>query len=162
MNSESTMQKSVSAPKYAIVVSRYNESITEKLLQGALKTLAENQIDRNAVEVVRVPGAWEIPIAAKWLAEVQAEIAGIIALGVVIKGETTHDEHINRFVTMSLGQISLDSGVPIALGVLTCNTLQQAVERAGGKAGNKGEEAAQAVLEMAALRTKITSQLANP
>jgi 6,7-dimethyl-8-ribityllumazine synthase len=162
MNSESIMQKSVSAPKYAIVVSRYNESLTEKLLQGALKTLAENQVDRNAVEIARVPGAWEIPIAAKWLAEVRPGIAGIIALGVVIKGETTHDEHINRFVTMSLGQISLDSGVPIALGVLTCNTLQQAVERAGGKAGNKGEEAAQAVLEMATLRAKFTSQLANP
>ncbi|MEQ1903406.1 MAG: 6,7-dimethyl-8-ribityllumazine synthase [Pirellulaceae bacterium] len=156
------MQKSISATKYAIVVSQYNESITEKLLQGALKTLAENQIDRNAVEVARVPGAWEIPLAAKWLADVRPGFAGIIALGVVIKGETTHDEHINRFVTMSLGQISLDSGVPIALGVLTCNTLQQAVERAGGKAGNKGEEAAQAVLEMASLRARFTSQLAHP
>ena len=156
------MQTSVSAPKYAIIVSRYNESITERLLQGALKTLAENQIDRLAVEVARVPGAWEIPIAAKWLTETRPRFAGIIALGVVIKGETTHDEHINRFVTMSLGQVSLDSGVPIALGVLTCNTLQQAVERAGGKVGNKGEEAAQAVLEMVALRAKFTSQLANP
>ncbi len=162
MNSESKIKKSVTAPKYAVIVSRYNESITEKLLQGALAKLAENQIDRSDIEVARVPGAWEIPLAAKWLADFHPEINGIVALGVVIKGETTHDEHINRFVTMSLGQISLDSGVPIALGVLTCKTLQQAVERAGGKAGNKGEEAAEAVLEMAALRSKFSSQLANP
>ncbi len=138
--------------KFAIVVSRYNESITEKLREGAQATLQRHGVAPDAIEVVRVPGAWELPLATQWLVNSRPYLAAVIAIGVVIKGETTHDQHINRFVTLALGQISLNSGIPVALGVLTCDTLQQAVDRAGGKLGNKGEEAAEAALAMVQLR----------
>lgn len=138
--------------KFAIVVSRYNESITEKLREGAQTTLQRHGVAPDAIEVVRVPGAWELPLATQWLINSNPQLAAVIAIGVVIKGETTHDQHINRFVTLALGQISLNSGIPVALGVLTCDTLQQAVDRAGGKLGNKGEEAAEAALAMVQLR----------
>lgn len=140
--------------RYAIIVSRYNESITEKLLQGALDTLQQHGVTRDKVEVIRVPGAWELPLAAKWLARSSKKFQGLIAIGVVIKGDTTHDQHINRFVSLALGQVSLDFEIPVALGLLTCDTLQQAVDRAGGKVGNKGEEAALAALEMVKLRVQ--------
>ncbi len=138
--------------KFAIVVSRYNESITEKLREGAQATLQRHGVASDAIEIVRVPGAWELPLATQWLVNSKPQLAAGIAIGVVIKGETSHDQHINRFVTLALGQISLNSGIPVALGVLTCDTLQQAVDRAGGKLGNKGEEAAEAALAMVQLR----------
>ncbi|MBX3419785.1 MAG: 6,7-dimethyl-8-ribityllumazine synthase [Pirellulaceae bacterium] len=140
--------------RYAIIVSRYNESITEKLLHGALDTLQQHGVTSDKVEVIRVPGAWELPLAAKWLARSSKKFQGLIAIGVVIKGDTTHDQHINRFVSLALGQVSLDFEIPVALGLLTCDTLQQAVDRAGGKVGNKGEEAALAALEMVKLRVQ--------
>jgi 6,7-dimethyl-8-ribityllumazine synthase len=140
--------------RFAIVVSRYNETITAKLLTGALETLAARGVADDAVDVVRVPGAWEIPVVAKRLAESRG-YAAVLCLGTVIRGETTHDEHINRAVSMSLAQIAAETGIPVLFGVLTCNTLEQAIHRAGGNVGNKGVECAEAALEMVSLLSKL-------
>ena len=137
-----------------IVVSTYNSSITEKLLNGAVSTLNAAGIQEPAIRVVRVPGAWELPLAAKWLSE-SDRVACVITLGAVIRGETTHDQHINRAVSNALMELMQTTGKPIAFGLLTCNTLEQAIHRAGGDVGNKGEEAAQAVLSMLALQRAI-------
>lgn len=136
--------------RFAIVVSRYNATITGKLLQGAVDTLTHAGIADEDIEVAWVPGAWEIPLIAQRLAET-GRFAAVLTLGAVIKGETTHDEHINRQVSLSLGEISLVTGVPIAFGVLTVNTLEQAIHRAGGNVGNKGIECADAALQMVRL-----------
>lgn len=140
--------------RYAIVVSRYNENITGKLLQGALDTLKQAGIADEDIHVAWVPGAWEIPLVAQRMAET-ANYAAVLTLGAVIKGETTHDEHINRQVSLSLGEISLLTGVPIAFGVLTVNSLEQAIHRAGGNVGNKGIECAEAALHMVRLLAKL-------
>lgn len=139
---------------FAIVVSRYNESITGKLLQGALQTLRAAGVDDESITIAWVPGAWEIPLAAQRLA-CSRRFAAVLCLGAVIRGETTHDQHINRQVSLSLGQLSLDTGIPIAFGVLTCNSLEQAIHRAGGNVGNKGIECASAALEMVTLLEQI-------
>jgi 6,7-dimethyl-8-ribityllumazine synthase len=139
---------------FAIVVSRYNESITGKLLQGALQTLRAAGVDDESITIAWVPGAWEIPLAAQRLA-CSRQFAAVLCLGAVIRGETTHDQHINRQVSLSLGQLSLDTGIPIAFGVLTCNSLEQAIHRAGGNVGNKGIECASAALEMVTLLEQI-------
>src|SRR4051812_22732088 len=140
--------------RYAIVVSRYNENITAKLLDGAIATLKQHGIADESIDVAWVPGAWEIPLIAERLAESE-NYAAVICLGAVIKGETTHDEHINRQVSASLGQLALDTGLPVAFGILTCNTLEQAIHRAGGNVGNKGIECAEAVLKMVSLLGKL-------
>ena len=140
--------------RFAIVVSRYNDSITTKLLEGALSTLAAAQVADKNIDVVWVPGAWEISLVAAELAGSES-YAAVICLGAVIRGETTHDEHINRQVSLALGQVSVETGIPVAFGVLTCNTLEQAIHRSGGNVGNKGIEAAQAALEMANLLVKL-------
>lgn len=136
--------------RFAIVVSRYNETITGKLLQGAVDTLTQAGVADEDIEVAWVPGAWEIPLIAQRMAET-GRFAAVLTLGAVIKGETTHDEHINRQVSLSLGEISLVTGVPVAFGVLTVNTLEQAIHRAGGNVGNKGVECAEAALQMVRL-----------
>jgi 6,7-dimethyl-8-ribityllumazine synthase len=140
--------------KFAIVVARYNEHITGKLLAGAVDTLKAAGVADEAIDVAWVPGAWEIPLAAQHMAESGSYVA-VLCLGCVIKGETTHDEHINRQVSLSLGQLALDKGMPISFGVLTVNTLEQAIHRAGGNVGNKGQEAAEAALEMVRLLNKL-------
>jgi 6,7-dimethyl-8-ribityllumazine synthase len=140
--------------KYAIVVSRYNDNITSKLLEGALETLKSHGVPDDSIDVAWVPGAWEIPLVAERLAENES-YAAVICLGAVIKGETTHDEHINRQVSASLGQLSLDTGLPVAFGILTCNTMEQAIHRAGGNVGNKGAECAEAALRMVSLLGKL-------
>ncbi len=140
--------------RFAIVVSRYNETITGKLLQGAVETLTAAGMADDDIDVAWVPGAWEIPLVAQRFAET-GRYAAVLTLGAVIKGETTHDEHINRQVSLSLGEISLVTGVPIAFGVLTVNTLEQAINRAGGNVGNKGVECAEAALQMVRLLEKI-------
>jgi 6,7-dimethyl-8-ribityllumazine synthase len=140
--------------KYAIVVSRYNDNITSKLLDGAVETLKSHGIPDESIDVAWVPGAWEIPLIAERLAENES-YAAVICLGAVIKGETTHDEHINRQVSASLGQLSLDTGLPVAFGILTCNTMEQAIHRAGGNVGNKGVECAEAALRMVSLLSKL-------
>jgi 6,7-dimethyl-8-ribityllumazine synthase len=139
-----------STHRFAIVVARYNESITKKLLDGAIETLTGRGIPDNQIDVAWVPGAWEIPLVAQQLANRQ-QYAAVICLGAVIRGETTHDEHINTQVSHSLGQIALENNLPVMFGVLTCNTYEQAEARAGGNVGNKGAECALAALEMAGL-----------
>jgi 6,7-dimethyl-8-ribityllumazine synthase len=142
------------AGRFAIVVSRYNEHITGKLLTGAVETLCAAGVIESAIDVAWVPGAWEIPLVAQRFARSQQYVA-VLCLGAVIKGETTHDEHINRQVSLSLGQISLETGLPVLFGVLTCNSVEQAIHRSGGNVGNKGQECAQAALEMVRLLVKL-------
>jgi 6,7-dimethyl-8-ribityllumazine synthase len=140
--------------RYAIVLSRYNESITSKLLLGARETLAAAGVKDEAIDVVEVPGSFEIPVAANRLAA-SGRYAAVICLGAVIRGETTHDRYINQAVSHSLMEIGVRTGVPVLFGVLTCETLEQAIHRAGGNKGNKGAEAAAAALEMVKLLAKL-------
>lgn len=142
--------------RYAIVVSDYNESITRKLLAGAIETLRAAGVAEEAIDVARVPGAWELPVVAKVFAKSKRHDA-VICLGCVIKGETTHDEHINRQVSTSLGALALKTGVPIIFGVLTCHTLEQALNRAGGAVGHKGVEAAETAVRMVRLLESLGS-----
>lgn len=139
---------------FAIVVSRYHENITGKLLDGAVTTLLNAGVPDSRIVVVWVSGAWEIPLAIRKLIE-RREVSAAISLGCVIRGETTHDQHINNAVSTALMQLSLDYGKPVAFGVLTVNSLDQAIHRSGGNVGNKGEEAANAAIEM----TRLVSQL---
>lgn len=139
---------------FGIVVSRYNHSITAKLLDGALQTLSEAGVAADDVDVAWVPGAWEIPVVAQRLAQC-GRYAAVLCLGAVIRGETTHDQYINLQVSVSLGQLAVATGVPVLFGLLTCNTLEQALHRAGGVVGNKGVECAQAALEMASLMSRL-------
>ena len=140
--------------RFAIIVSRFNESITSKLLDGAVTTLSSRGVPDDQIDVVWVPGAWEILVIANQLARGK-QYAALITLGAVIRGETTHDQLINQQISRGLGQVSLETGVPVALGVLTCNSLEQAIHRSGGKVGNKGIECAEAALEMANLLTQL-------
>jgi len=133
-----------------IVVSAYNSSITNRLFEGALQTLVEAGISEERIHVARVPGAWELPVAAQRLAR-RDEIKAVICLGAVIQGETTHDQYINHQVSSSLGRLALQYDRPVLFGVLTCQTMEQALNRVGGSMGNKGVEAAQAALEMMGL-----------
>jgi 6,7-dimethyl-8-ribityllumazine synthase len=140
--------------RLAIVVSRYNESITGNLLQGALETLSRHGVADDALDVAWVPGAWEIPVVASSLANSGRYVA-VICLGAVIRGETSHDQHINRAVSTSLAELSVTSGVPILFGLLTCDTVEQAIHRSGGSVGNKGIECALAALETVNLLERL-------
>ncbi len=148
--------KLVDGSRVAIVVSSYHRNITGKLLDGATETLNGVGISNDDIFTAWVPGSWEIPLAAQRLLETDKWDA-VICLGCVIRGETTHDQHINTTISNALGMISLDYSKPVAFGVLTCNTLQQAEARCGGAVGNKGIEAAEAVLHMLALFEEIES-----
>jgi 6,7-dimethyl-8-ribityllumazine synthase len=141
------MNPTVSPGKIGIVVSRYNENITNRLLAAAIDTLKKAGYDDSRQSIVWVPGAWEIPVVTQRLLS-QPDILGVVTLGAVIRGETTHDVHINTSVSQALMQLSLASAKPVAFGVLTTNNLEQAINRAGGNVGNKGEEAANALLEV--------------
>lgn len=143
--------------RYAVVVSRYNRSVTQRLLDGALATLREAGLGADAVDVAWVPGAFEIPLVADRLASSGAYQA-VLCLGAVIRGETTHDQHINRAVSLGITEAALRSGVPVLFGLLTCDTLEQAIHRAGGNVGNKGVECAQAALEMASLLQQLSQR----
>ncbi len=140
--------------RFAIVVSRYNENITSRLLSGATETLIEKGVTSDAIDVAWVPGAWELPLVADHMAKSEAYSA-VICLGAVIRGETTHDQHINRAVSNELAATSVATGVPVLFGLLTCDTLEQAIHRAGGNVGNKGSECALAALEMADLLRRL-------
>ncbi len=131
----------------ALVVGRFNAFITERLLEGALDCLRRHGVADSGLTVVRVPGAWEIPLAAKKLAQAGVQDA-VICLGAVIRGSTPHFDYVAAEVSKGIAQVSLESGIPILFGILTTDTLEQAVERAGSKAGNKGYAAAEAALEM--------------
>lgn len=142
---------------FAIVTARWNAVITDRLLQGALDALHRSGAARDAIQIVRVPGAWEIPSAARTLAE-SRKYDAIITLGVLLRGETAHYEAIYTEVARGIGQSQQETGVPHAFGVLTCETLEQALDRAGLKAGNKGFEAASAAIEMASIQRKLAKQ----
>lgn len=136
--------------KFAIVVSRFNEFITDRLLDGARKCFLEKGYDENEIDVVKVPGAFEIPAAASRLASLK-KYSAIICLGAVIRGATPHFDYVSMGVTNGVQRVSLDSGIPVIFGVLTTNTIEQAMERSGGKSGNKGRDAVLTALEMADL-----------
>ncbi len=140
--------------RFAIVVARWNAVITDRLLDGALDALARSGAKRADIDVVRVPGAWEIPAAARTVAE-QHNVDAIVTLGCLLRGETAHYEAIYNEVARGIGQSQQETGVPHSFGVLTCETLEQALNRAGIKAGNKGFEAALAAIEMVSLRRKL-------
>lgn len=140
--------------RFAIVVARWNAVITDRLLQGALDGLLRSGAKKDDIEIVRVPGAWEIPDAARVLAETK-RFDGVITLGCLLRGETAHYEAIYNEVSRGIGQSQQETGVPHAFGVLTCETLEQALHRAGVKAGNKGFEAAIAAIEMASIHRKL-------
>jgi len=141
--------------KYGIVVGRFNEFITSKLLGGALDALKRHGAEENEVEVAWVPGAFEIPFIAQKLAE-SGKYDAVITLGAVIRGSTPHFDYVCNEVAKGVSSISLKTGVPTIFGVLTTDSIEQAVERAGTKAGNKGWEAATTAIEMANLTRAIT------
>jgi 6,7-dimethyl-8-ribityllumazine synthase len=134
----------------AVVASRYNSVIVQNLLDGAVGRLVERGIPRERITVVLVPGAWELPLACRRLAEAGGHQA-VIALGCVIRGDTPHFEYVCSEASRGVIQASLDTGLPVSFGLLTTDSLEQAAERAGGSAGNKGAEAADAAVEMALL-----------
>ncbi|WP_181686322.1 6,7-dimethyl-8-ribityllumazine synthase [Halorhabdus salina] len=136
--------------EFGIVVSRFNDLITGKLLDGALDTLTRHGASEDDIDVARVPGSWEIPLVAQRMAE-SGDYDAVIALGAVIRGETPHFEYVSNEATKGVAKATLDTDVPIAFGVLTTDTTEQAIDRAGVKQGNKGSEAAESAIEMADL-----------
>lgn len=147
--------------RFAIVVSRFNSFITERLLAAAVDALGRAGADGKNVEVVRVPGAFELPLAAKKLAA-SGKFDALIAVGCVLRGETTHYEYVCSETSRGLQLAQMDTGVPIIFCVLTCDTLEQAVDRAGLKGGNKGFEAGLAAIEMAHLSRKLRDADSKP
>ena len=141
--------------KFGLVVSRFNEFITRKLLEGAEDALLRHGVDKNDVETAWVPGSFEIPLIAKKLAQTKRDDA-VICLGAVIRGGTPHFDYIAAEVTKGIANVSLDTGLPVICGVITADTLEQAIERAGTKAGNKGFDAAVNAIEMANLLKSIS------
>lgn len=144
--------------RFAVVVSRFNGRIADRLLSGALDCLLRHGVAPDAVRVVRVPGAWEIPGALDEVARAGATgggVDGLVALGVVIRGETPHFDYIAGAATRGIARVGAGHRLPVGFGLLTCDSSEQAAERAGGKAGNKGWEAALAALEMADLYARL-------
>jgi len=133
--------------RVGIVVSRFNNLITERLLEGAMDRLTRSNVADGAIDICRVPGAFEVPKAAKAMAETE-RYDGIIALSAVIRGATPHFEYVAAEVSKGLAMLSLHLPVPVAFGVITADTVEQAIERAGTKAGNKGSQAAESLIEM--------------
>lgn len=152
---------SAAGMRFAIVVSRFNAFITERLLHSAVDGLLRSGAKNKDIDLVRVPGAFEIPLAARKLAETKKYDA-IICLGCLLRGDTAHYDVIVNEVTRGIGQSAQETGIPHAFGVLTCETLEQAIDRAGLKMGNKGFEAALAAVEMASLKQAISRQPLRP
>jgi 6,7-dimethyl-8-ribityllumazine synthase len=142
------------AASFAIVVSRFNDLITRRLLEGALDTIVRHGGDATRVTVAWVPGSFEIPLVATKLAK-SGKYNAVICLGAVIQGSTTHHEYINSQVAAGIMAITRETGVPVTFGVITCESMDQALDRAGGKVGNKGTEAALAAIEMVDLLKKL-------
>ena len=140
--------------KIVIVVARFNSFITDRLLAGALDALKRSGAPPDSIEIVKVPGAWELPLTAKTLAATN-RYAAIVALGAVIRGDTPHFDHVANQASSGLAAVALETGVPVAFGVLTTNTVEQAIDRAGGKSGNKGYDAAITAVEMADLLRRL-------
>ncbi len=143
--------------KFALVGARFNAFIVERLIEGALDALVRHGAEPQNISVVRVPGAWEIPLVCRRLAK-SGKLDAVIALGAVIRGATPHFDHVAGEVSKGVAQASLESGVPIAFGVLTTDSIEQAVERAGTKAGNKGFDAAITAIEMVTLSKALGQQ----
>ena len=139
---------------YAIVVARFNESVTRRLLDGAVETFKQHGVSDENISVVWVPGSFEIPLVADRLAK-SGRYAAVCCLGAVIQGETSHHEYINREVSHGIMQSSLSCGIPVMFGVLTCQSMELALDRAGGKSGNKGSETVLAAIEMVNLLKKL-------
>ena len=152
---------SAAGMRFAIVTARWNAVITDRLLQGSLDAIYRSGGAKADVEIVRVPGSWEIPSAARTLADTK-RFDAVITLGCLIRGETAHYEAIYNEVARGIGQSQQDTGIPHAFGVLTCETLEQALDRAGLKAGNKGFEAAIAAIEMVSIQRKINAVEGQP
>lgn len=136
--------------RVGLLVSRFNSFISDRLVEGAIDALLRHGADKESIAVVRVPGAYEIPPAAKKMAE-SGRYDAVVCLGAVIRGATPHFDYVSAEVSKGIASVSLDSGIPVAFGVLTTDTIEQAIERAGSKAGNKGFDAAMAAVEMANL-----------
>jgi len=140
--------------KFAIIVSRFNDFITSKLLEGAKDALLRHGAKEEDIDIARVPGSFEIPLIAKKLAS-KGTYNAIVCLGTVIRGATPHFEYVSAEVSKGIASASMETGVPIAFGVITSDTIEQAVERAGTKSGNKGFDAAITAIEMAQLMKKL-------
>ena len=145
---------SAASLRLAIVVSRFNSFITDRLLSGALDAIQRSGGEDAQVDIVRIPGAWEFPITVRALTATKKYDA-VICLGAVIKGDTPHFDYVAGEAAGGIGAAAVDSGIPVAFGVLTTNTVEQAVDRAGAKAGNKGFDAAMTAIEMANLLQKL-------
>lgn len=140
--------------RFAVIVGRFNGFITDRLLAGALDTLARCGCAAENIEVIRVPGSWELPLAAQAIAGRKRHDA-IIALGAVIRGDTPHFDYVAGEAARGLAKVAAETGIPIGFGVLTCNTVEQAIDRAGVKGGNKGCDAATTAIEMANLMRRL-------
>lgn len=139
--------------KVAVVVSRFNSFITDRLVEGALDSLRRHGVEDKDIQVIRVPGSFELPLAVRRAAA--GKVDAVVALGALIRGGTPHFDYLSAEVTKGIAQVMLETGVPVAFGVLTTDTVEQAVERAGTKGGNKGFEAAQSAIEMANLLRRL-------
>jgi len=139
--------------RFGIVVTRFNEFITNKLLSGCLDTLTRHGVDRENIDIAWVPGAFEVPLVAQKLVEKGYD--AVICLGAVIRGATPHFEYVSNEVTKGIAQVGLNTGVPVIYGIITSDTIEQAIERAGTKAGNKGSDAAVTAIEMVNLLNEI-------
>lgn len=136
--------------RFAIVVAEWNRSITSKLLEGALDTLKDAGVADDDIDIAWVPGSWEVPVAAQRMAQSDKYVS-VICLGAVIRGETSHDKYLNQGVSLALMELSLALDMPILFGILTCESMEQAIHRAGGNVGNKGSECAEAAVKMVGL-----------
>jgi len=161
LQSETTQPKlDASGLRFAVVVSRFNNLITERLLRGAIEALEKSGAAKTDIEIVEVPGAFELPLAAKKLAT-KGEYDALIAIGCVIRGETSHYDYVCSETARGLQLAQMDTGVPIIFCVLTCETQEQAMARAGGDHGNKGFDSGMAAIEMARLSEKLNAQAAQ-
>jgi len=143
-----------SGTRFALLASRFNHFIVDRLVEGALDSLRRHGADPGLLTIVRVPGAWEMPMVAAQLARAK-KVDAIVALGCVIRGSTPHFDYVAAEVTKGLANVSIDTGVPISLGVLTTDSIEQAIERAGTKSGNKGWDAACSAIEMVSLAAAL-------
>jgi 6,7-dimethyl-8-ribityllumazine synthase len=152
----STFEDNLTAPqgRFAVVAARFNKSIVDRLVTGALSALKERGVADEAVDLIWVPGSFELPLVAQRLAASKRHVA-VICLGAVIQGDTDHYEHVCRAATDGILQAGLSTGVPVLFGVLTCQTEEQALDRAGGKEGNKGADVARAAIEMVNLLRQL-------
>jgi len=154
MPTELSAQLVVGDASFAVVVSRFNDLITRRLLDGAVETIVRHGGDASKITIAWVPGSFEIPLAASRLAK-SGKYSAVICLGAVIQGSTSHHEYINSQVAAGIMSATRESGIPVTFGVITCESMDQALDRAGGKVGNKGHEAALAAIEMVNLLKMI-------